>query len=61
MNHDTNTALARIFWSWLLVGISQMTPLQAVQFLAAAAATIYTVLQTGALVAGWVRHWRGRP
>jgi len=59
-NHDTDThtALVRLFWTWFLVGISQMTPLQAVQMIAAIAATIYTVVQTVVLIFDRVRKGR---
>ena len=57
MEHDTHTALVKLFWAWLLVGVSQMTPLQAVQFIAAIAATIYTLVQTVVLV--WDRFRKG--
>ncbi len=45
MHDDTHAALVRLFWTWLLVGLSQMTPLQFMQFVAAIAATIYTIAQ----------------
>lgn len=49
-NHDTWAATAKIFWVWLCVGVSQMTPLQAVQFLAALGATIFSLVQTWVLI-----------
>lgn len=39
-------ALSKIFISWLAVGVSQMSPLQFVQFVAAIFAIVYTGLQT---------------
>lgn len=45
-DHDTRTALLKVFWAWLFVGFSQMTPLQWVQFIAAIAATVYSIVQT---------------
>lgn len=66
MHPDTHSALVRLFWTWLLVGVSQMTPLQFVQFVAAITATVYTVLQTVVLLSERWRRWRnptegGRP
>lgn len=43
-NQD-HPALLKIFWSWLAVGVSQMSPLQFLQFVAAAFAIVYTGLQ----------------
>ena len=49
-SNDTSTALYKIFISWLAVGVSQMSPLQVVQFIAAIFAIVYTALQTYKLV-----------
>ena len=58
MNHDTPAeAVMKIIGTWLLVGVSQMSPLQFVQFLAAGMAAIYTFLQTVILIRGW---WSNR-
>lgn len=43
---DAGAAAIKLFWIWLSVGISQMTPLQFVQFAAALWAIVYTALQT---------------
>lgn len=42
---DTHAAWVKLFYTWLLVGISQMTPLQAVQFVAGIVAIVYTSAQ----------------
>jgi hypothetical protein len=55
--NDTSTALYRVFVSWLAVGISQMSPLQVVQFIAAIFAIVYTALQTYKLVR---EMWAGK-
>jgi hypothetical protein len=47
-----------MFCSWLLVGISQMTPLQVVQAAAAVTATIYTALQIIVLLSDRWKRWR---
>lgn len=57
--HDTWTAIAKIFWAWLFVGVSQMTPLQAVQFLAAIGATIFSLVQTWVLIRDKIIRDRG--
>jgi hypothetical protein len=44
-NHDASPVL-KVFYAWLMVGLSQMSPLQWVQFIAAIAATVYSVVQT---------------
>jgi hypothetical protein len=49
-DHDTKMAWLKMFYAWLFVGASQMTPLQALQAAAAIAATIYSVVQTYLLV-----------
>lgn len=58
-NSETATAYAKLFWVWLCVGISQMTPLQAVQFLAAIGATIFSLVQTWILVRDKILRDRG--
>lgn len=50
MEHNLHAAIGKMFFSWLLVGLSQMTPLQWVQMVAAVAATIYSIVQTYVLV-----------
>lgn len=57
--NDTWTAIAKIFWAWLFVGVSQMTPLQAVQFLAAIGATIFSLVQTWVLIRDKIIRDRG--
>lgn len=47
---DTHAAWIKLLWAWAFVGLSQMTPLQWVQFMAAIAATIYSAVQTFLLV-----------
>lgn len=44
--HDASPALLKVLWAWLFVGLSQMSPLQWVQFVAAIAATVYSLVQT---------------
>jgi hypothetical protein len=44
-NSNPGSAMIKIFWAWLLVGINQMSPLQAVQFAAGILAIIYTAAQ----------------
>lgn len=46
MNHDEKVQLLKILAVWFTVGVSQMTPLQWVQFFAAIAATVYSGVQT---------------
>lgn len=43
---DDTPALVKVFWAWLAVGISQMSPLQFVQFIAALFAIVYSGLQS---------------
>ncbi|MDI4633282.1 hypothetical protein J7U46_09510 [Pelomonas sp. V22] len=45
-NDDASPALLKVLWAWLFVGLSQMSPLQWIQFVAAIAATIYSLVQT---------------
>lgn len=47
---DDTPALMKIFVTWFAVGVSQMNPLQFVQFVAAIFAIVYTALQTYKLV-----------
>lgn len=47
---DVAPALIKIFWVWLWVGVSQMTPLQAVQFIAGIIAIVYTAVNLFVLV-----------
>lgn len=49
-NHDASPALLKVLWAWLFVGLSQMSPLQWVQFVAAIVAIIYSLAQTWVLV-----------
>lgn len=49
-HHDSSPALLKVLWAWLFVGLSQMSPLQWVQFVAAIAATIYSLIQTWLLI-----------
>jgi hypothetical protein len=55
MNHDDTpfVAFLKVVGIWLAVGVSHMSPLQFVQFLAAIAAFIYTTLQIVGQVRGW--------
>lgn len=46
--HDT--AWVKMMLTWLAVGVSQMSPLQVVQALAALAALVYSAVQTWVLV-----------
>jgi hypothetical protein len=48
--------ILRVLFVWLLVGVSQMSPLQFVQFVAAIIATVYGVLQTWFLVRDRMRR-----
>lgn len=48
--NTTDAVVAKLGISWFLVGLSQMTPLQWAQFIAAIAATIYTLVQTWKLL-----------
>jgi hypothetical protein len=50
MNHEAKAASVKVFWAWLLLGLSTMTPLQWVQLIAGIAATIYSVIQTWKLL-----------
>lgn len=50
MNTEVKAASVKMFWAWLMVGMSAMTPLQWVQFLAGIAATIYSLVQTWKLL-----------
>lgn len=50
MNTEVKEGLVRMFWVWLGVGLSQMSPLQWVQLAAAIAATVYSVVQTWKLL-----------
>jgi hypothetical protein len=54
-------ALIKLFWVWLWVGVSQMTPLQAVQFLAACVAIVYSVIQIYLLIRDKIIRDRGEP
>lgn len=56
---DAWAATAKIFWVWLCVGVSQMTPLQAVQFIAAIGATIFSLVQTWVLIRDKIVRDRG--
>lgn len=49
-NHDDSPALLKVLWAWLFVGLSQMSPLQWVQFVAAIVAIIYSLAQTWILI-----------
>lgn len=49
-HHDASPALLKVLWAWLFVGLSQMSPLQWIQFVAAIAATIYSLVQTWLLI-----------
>jgi hypothetical protein len=49
-HHDTLTAWLKMLWTWAAVGVSVMTPLQAVQAIAAIAATVYSLVQTYLLI-----------
>lgn len=42
---EETPALLKALWIWLAVGVSQMSPLQFVQFMAAIFAIVYSVLQ----------------
>jgi hypothetical protein len=44
-HHNDPTVWVKLTWTWLLVGLSQMSPLQVVQFVAAIVATVYTSVQ----------------
>ena len=44
--HEVQAAAIRVFWAWLFVGLSQMTPMQWVQLVAAVVATVYSAVQT---------------
>jgi hypothetical protein len=54
VNHDTpSIAVVKVLGTWFLVGVSQMSPLQVVQLIAAGMAAIYTALQIVIIVRGW--------
>lgn len=58
MNHDTPfVATIKVIGTWLLVGVSHMSPLQFVQFIAAILAVIYTSAQLVILIRSW---WTNR-
>jgi len=59
-NHDTFAAVLKMAWTWLAVGVSVMTPLQVVQLIAAAAATIYSLVQTFFLLRDRLKRRRAR-
>lgn len=42
---EDSPALLKALWIWLAVGVSQMSPLQFVQFMAAIFAIVYSALQ----------------
>ncbi len=46
MNTEVKAAGIKLFWVWLLTGLSAMSPLQWVQLVAGVAATVYSVIQT---------------
>lgn len=53
MNHDHDNLFAawfKVFSVWLVYGVSQMSPLQWVQFIAGIAATVYSAVQTYLLI-----------
>lgn len=50
MEHDTKIILVKLAGVWSAVGVSQMTPLQWVQLIAAAAAGVYSIVQTYYLI-----------
>jgi hypothetical protein len=52
MNTDVKAASIKMFWAWLGVGLSAMTPLQWVQLIAGIAATVFSVVQTWKLLRG---------
>ncbi len=56
MNHDEKVHVFKIIAVWFTVGLSQMTPLQWVQFFAAIAATIYSLLQTFLIIRDRVKR-----
>lgn len=55
-NEPAHMGILRVLFVWLLVGVSQMSPLQFVQFVAAIIATVYGVLQTWFLVRDRMRR-----
>lgn len=58
MHNDTPfMAFIKVVGIWLAVGVSQMSPLQFVQFVAAILASIYTSMQMALWVCNW---WRKR-
>lgn len=44
-HHQDPTVWVKLAWTWLLVGVSQMSPLQFVQFVAGIVAIVYTSAQ----------------
>lgn len=57
MEPETKVSIAKAFSLWLLVGVSQMTPLQAVQFVAAIGASIWSFI----LIGDWLwKKWKAR-
>ncbi len=61
MNHDTPfIATLKVLASWFLVGISQMSPLQFVQFIAAILAVIFTGMQIVNQIRSWMHKRKER-
>lgn len=59
---DDTPAVIKIFVTWFAVGVSQMNPLQFVQFVAAIFAIVYTALQTYKLVREmWASRKKDQP
>lgn len=55
MEPDAKAGVLKAVWLWLLVGMSQMTPLQAVQFVAAIGASIWSFI----LIGDWLwKRWK---
>jgi hypothetical protein len=50
MNIEVKAASLKVFYAWLMVGLSAMTPLQWVQLIAGVMATIYSGVQTWKLL-----------
>lgn len=49
-HNDSLPALLKVLWVWFFVGVSQMSPLQWVQFIAAIVAIAYSLVQLWILV-----------
>lgn len=54
------TAFVKISWAWFWVGVSNFSPLQAVQFFGGIVATVYTLVQLYVVVRDKIIHREGK-